>query len=116
MKIYVPSLVQFYLSILQDIFVSSEFKELQKQLERDRPITITHAGVLMERESVEIIAEVQTRESFQRDPFGKLKNYCRKAGYRLIDLFKDLDKDGSMNISLDELVYGLKVTITNTQL
>ena len=89
--------------------MSSDFKELQKQLEHDRPITITHAGVIMERESVEILAEVQARESFQRDPFGKLKTYCRQAGYRLIDLFKDLDKDGSMTISQSELVYGLKV-------
>ena len=95
--------------LLQDIFVSSDFKELQKTLERDRPITITHAGVLMERESAEILAEVQARETFQRDPFGKLKTYCKQAGYRMIDLFKDLDKDGSMTISQSELVYGLQV-------
>lgn len=63
----------------------------------------------MERDTVELMAEIQSRESFQRDPYGKLKNYCRKAGYRLIDLFKDLDKDGSMTISETELIYGLKV-------
>ena len=62
----------------------------------------------MERENYELL-EAEARESFQRDPYGKLRKYCKEAGYRLIDLFKDLDKDGSMSVSKEELTYGLKV-------
>ena len=91
--------------------MSPEFKELQQNLERERPFTVIHGGVLMEREDYEIILDSEGKESFQRDPFGKLRSYCRKAGYRLIDLFRDLDKDSSMTITKDELINGLKVVI-----
>ena len=95
--------------MFQDVVVSPEFKELQKTLERSRQFTVIHGGVLMEKEDYDIQAYTEARESFQRDPFGKLRTYCRKAGYRLIDLFRDLDKDSSMSISREELIYGLKV-------
>jgi hypothetical protein len=39
----------------------------------------------------------------------KLKEWVEGAGYRLIDLFKRFDKDGSMSISRDEFVKGIRV-------
>ena len=37
-----------------------------------------------------------------------LKEYVEKKKYRLVDLFRQLDKDGSMSVTRDELRDGLK--------
>jgi len=44
-----------------------------------------------------------------REPITILKQHITQQGLRLIDFFKQLDKDGSGSISRDEFVFGLKV-------
>ena len=44
-----------------------------------------------------------------RDPISILKEHITQHGLRLVDFFKQLDKDGSGSISRDEFVLGLKV-------
>ena len=51
------------------------------------------------------------QETFRRDPYEKLKKYIRSSGYRLMDLFRDFDKDGSNAISRDEFERGLRVNM-----
>ncbi|KAI0223954.1 hypothetical protein LSAT2_024968, partial [Lamellibrachia satsuma] len=43
-----------------------------------------------------------------RDPITILKEHITHQGLRLVDFFKQLDKDGSGSISRDEFVLGLK--------
>lgn len=52
----------------------------------------------------------ETMDTFRRDPYEKLKKYIRASGYRLMDLFRDFDKDGSNTISRDEFERGIKVS------
>ncbi|KAK2178108.1 hypothetical protein NP493_562g03016 [Ridgeia piscesae] len=54
-----------------------------------------------------------------REPITILKQHITQQGLRLIDFFKQLDKDGSGSISRDEFVFGLKelnVPLTTSQL
>ena len=59
--------------------------------------------------AIDIDRTEDVQETFRRNPYEKLRNYCKSAGYRLMDLFKDFDKDGSMTISRDEFERGLNV-------
>lgn len=43
-----------------------------------------------------------------------IRDIAKEAGYRMIDLFKDFDKDGNSYIEKDEFVMGIKVIFTRT--
>ena len=45
----------------------------------------------------------------KRNPLTILKEYIAQQNFRLVDLFKQLDKDGGGSISRDEFIDGLKV-------
>lgn len=45
----------------------------------------------------------------RRNPLSILKEYIAVKGLRLIDLFKQFDKDGSGSVSRVEFIQGLKV-------
>ncbi|WAR18831.1 LR74A-like protein [Mya arenaria] len=100
---------------LSEVFVSADFKTLQTRMETARMMVIIHAGVVSCRGS----DSDYILETFRRNPYEKLKKYVKSAGYRLVDLFRDLDKDGSCTISYDELEGGLKmanVKITQSEI
>ncbi|KAL4238467.1 Leucine Rich repeat [Mactra antiquata] len=102
---------------LSDILVSKDFKEEEKRLIRERILIIKHAGVLADRDAINIMHD--PTETFRRNPFEKLKKYVRDAGYRLVDLFRDLDKDQSNTVTKEEFTRGLKnagVEITSREI
>lgn len=66
-----------------------------------------HSGVVSDKEEGFLN---ETMDTFRRDPYEKLKKYIRASGYRLMDLFRDFDKDGSNTISRDEFERGIKVS------
>ena len=68
----------------------------------------TFSGVIMDKDDI-VEAEKEALETFRRNPYEKLKKYVKSSGYRLIDLFKDFDKDGSDTITKEEFIKGLEV-------
>lgn len=52
---------------------------------------------------------------FRRNPMSLLIEYCKEAGYRLVDLFNDFDRDGNQVISKEEFIMGIKVRNTSFQ-
>lgn len=102
---------------LADVFVSKDFRNVQKKLESERLLTIVHAGMVNDSEMQMYEREVQ--ETFRRNPYEKLKKHIRASGYRLMDLFKDFDKDGSNTITKEEFTRGLAlagVEITKSEI
>jgi Ca2+-binding EF-hand superfamily protein len=51
----------------------------------------------------------EVKQSERKDPFAILKDYITSKGYRLIDFFKQFDKDGSGAIDRKEFIAGVKV-------
>jgi Ca2+-binding EF-hand superfamily protein len=76
-------------------------------------INVAHnfVGVIMDKENIAEGADKEVLETFRRNPYEKLKKYVKSAGYRLIDLFKDFDKDGSETITTEEFTKGLEVCV-----
>ncbi|XP_053392658.1 leucine-rich repeat-containing protein 74B-like [Mercenaria mercenaria] len=104
---------------LSDIFVSKDFKAVQNKLESERAFTVIHAGVIMDKDEKKQGGEKEILETFRRNPYEKLKKYVKASGYRLIDLFKDFDKDGSDTITKEEFIRGLElagVEITKSEI
>lgn len=104
---------------LGNLRVSADFKKLQDKLQSERPLRIRHAGVMLESQHKEVEVEVDPWEAFKRDPMTKLKEWVEQAGYRLIDLLRRFDKNGSLSISREEFVHGIKGThiqITDEQI
>ncbi|XP_033736023.1 leucine-rich repeat-containing protein 74B-like [Pecten maximus] len=89
------------------VLVISEFIELQENLEAARAMTITHGGIVGEKYEMDYLTHDPLAE-FRRDPVNRLFEYAKDTGYRLIDLFKDFDKDKNNSISKDEFILGLK--------
>ncbi|WAR18833.1 CDPK1-like protein, partial [Mya arenaria] len=84
-------------------------------MEAERMMFIIHAGVVNCRGS----DSDYILETFRRHPFEKLRKYVQSAGYRLVDLFRDFDKDGSCTITFEEFERGLKmgnVKITESEI
>ena len=99
--------------IFQNVLVTEEFQELQDKLEKDRILTVTHGGIAGELYNIQSIT-FDPLHDFRKNPVGMLRDIAKEAGYRMIDLFKDFDKDGNSYISKDEFVMGIKVIFKNT--
>ena len=52
---------------------------------------------------------VQLKPKVRTHPIIKLRNYFEKHNIKLIDFFSQYDKDGSMNMSRQQFITGLKV-------
>ncbi|OWF38686.1 leucine-rich repeat-containing protein 74B-like [Mizuhopecten yessoensis] len=90
-----------------NVLVTTEFQKVQENLEASRSITITHGGIVGEKYEMDYLTHDPLAE-FRRDPINRLFEYAKDTGYRLIDLFKDFDKDKSNSISKDEFIIGIK--------
>ncbi|XP_060085740.1 leucine-rich repeat-containing protein 74B-like [Ylistrum balloti] len=90
-----------------NVLVTPEFTEVQENLEAARAMTITHGGIVGEKYEMDYLTHDPLAE-FRRNPVNRLFEYARDTGYRLIDLFKDFDKDKNNSISRDEFILGLK--------
>ena len=94
--------------MFQNVLVTEEFQELQDRLEKERILTVTHGGIAGEVYNITTIT-FDPLADFRKNPIGMLRNIAKDAGYRMIDLFNDFDKDGNQYISKDEFIYGIKV-------
>ena len=70
--------------------------------------TVIRGGVVGEIFDFSAVAYDPLAE-FRKDPVARLFQIAKDQGYRLMDLFKDFDKDGNHEISRDEFVAGIKV-------
>ena len=93
---------------VQNIRVNEEFKELEQKLKDERDLVVIHAGFKFES-SIPEVQKLEPDDWWVRDPMTKLKKYIKESGYRLIDLFRDFDKDGNNTISRDEFIAGVQV-------
>ncbi|KAL8564559.1 hypothetical protein ACOMHN_003317 [Nucella lapillus] len=94
-----------YLEML-NIRVNEEFKELEEKLKQERDMVVIHAGFKFEG-SLPEVQQIEPDDWWIRDPMTKLRKYIRESGYRIIDLFRDFDKDGNNTISREEFVQGV---------
>lgn len=99
-----------YCIFYKDVPVTIEFAELQDKLENSRDLRVIHGGIL--NDSSKKLKNIKEREHpFLQDPMRKLKQYVAKTGYRILDLFKSLDKDQSMSVSIHEFRDGIQVKL-----
>ena len=95
--------------------VSEEFDNIQTKVTESRNIQVIHAGVLLKRDIPVVKQEKLDQEAlFWNDPMTKLKRHAEQMGYRMIDIFKQFDKDNSWEITRAEFVEGVKVGTSNT--
>lgn len=73
-----------------------------------RTFNIVHAGYKRKAGPSEG-QKSETGDWWVRDPMTKLRNYMKENGYRLIDLFRDFDKDSNNTISREEFIIGVEV-------
>lgn len=97
--------------MFQDVLVTPAFKELQQSLEKDRILTVYFGNVVGEIFDFSSI-RFDPFCDFRRNPMSLLIEYCKEAGYRLVDLFNDFDRDGNQVISKEEFIMGIKVCNT----
>merc|ERR1712110_469160 len=90
-----------------NVRVTVEFVDLENKLKEGRDFVVLHAGIKYET-SVADLRRAEPDEWWVRDPMTKLRRYIKDSGYRLIDLFKDFDKDGNQLISRSEFYTGIK--------
>lgn len=62
-----------------------------------------------------LYTDVDPLEEFENDPMTKLKRYAEKNKLRLVDLFRQFDRDGSWSVDRDEFITGVRVSQTNSQ-
>lgn len=98
---------------MQDIFVNDEFLELKEKVEAQKGIVILHGH--LDNTEVKNVNDVKRHHvkrqllgRLSQDPMSKLKSYMELRGLRLIDLFRQLDKNQSATLTPDELRTGLK--------
>ena len=48
-------------------------------------------------------------DEFENDPMTKLKRYAEKNKLRLVDLFRQFDKDNSWSVDREEFINGVRV-------
>ncbi|XP_076442752.1 uncharacterized protein LOC143281427 [Babylonia areolata] len=95
-----------YLELL-NIRVNEKFKELETKLKEERDLVVIHAGFKFESSAPEI-QKIEPDDWWIRDPMTKLRKYIRESGYRIIDLFRDFDKDCNNTITREEFVMGVQ--------
>ncbi|XP_041351083.1 leucine-rich repeat-containing protein 74A-like [Gigantopelta aegis] len=97
-----------YLELLY-VWVKDNFLDAKSRLEKEREIAIVHGGLLPEENKLKMKIGGGVDKWFVQDAMGCLKQHIKANNYRLLDLFKDFDKDGNMQISRDEFFKGIQV-------
>ena len=68
-----------------------------------------HGGLLPEENKMKVTLGRADDKWFVQNAMGCLKRHIKVNNYRLLDLFKEFDKDGNMQISRDEFYKGIEV-------
>ena len=93
--------------------VPLEFEELQERLLKERKIKVIRGKVIAKRRTFKVRLPPPKFEdlsaAYERDPITKLRKYCTRRQIRMLDLFKQFDKDNSWSVSIEELQVGIKV-------
>ena len=84
----------------QDITVDKFFLEELEEFQKSFPNVHIKTG----SDSLKLKPKVKLH------PIIKLRNYIDKHHLKLAEFFNKFDKDGSMNVTKDEFIMGLKVT------
>ncbi|CAH1791139.1 unnamed protein product [Owenia fusiformis] len=92
---------------MTSIFVSEDFEEKQKELQKERAITVIHGGTTENKMDLSFFNNVS--KAITKDPMGFLRDYCASRGYRLVDMFREFDKDQSMQVSREEFIRGVQM-------
>ena len=58
-----------------------------------------------------LYTDVDPLDEFENDPMTKLKRYAEKNKLRLVDLFRQFDRDGSWSVDRDEFITGVRVRL-----
>ncbi|PVD26454.1 hypothetical protein C0Q70_14131 [Pomacea canaliculata] len=90
-----------------EMSVSETFRKLELRMKDARTFNIVHAGYKRKAGPSEG-QKSETGDWWVRDPMTKLRNYMKENGYRLIDLFRDFDKDSNNTISREEFIIGVE--------
>ena len=62
----------------------------------------------------QLYSDMDPLDEFENDPMTKLKRYAERNKLRLVDLFRQFDKDGSWSVDRDEFIAGVRVSQTTT--
>ncbi|XP_067681815.1 leucine-rich repeat-containing protein 74A-like [Haliotis asinina] len=96
-----------YLELL-NVWVMDSFIDLKDKLERERNLIVVYGGLKKKLLKLTTLRGVEWERWLANNPMTKIKNYIRDTGYRLIDLFRDFDKDGNMSITKQEFHIGIQ--------
>lgn len=89
--------------------VTEEFDQMHKQIQETRSLCVHHAGVLRPEVKMTPAPPVDHEALFWSDPMTKLKKFAEVSGLRLVDLFRQFDKDNSWSINKEEFTAGVRV-------
>ncbi|XP_067942893.1 leucine-rich repeat-containing protein 74A-like [Watersipora subatra] len=92
---------------LSDVYVNLDFMDMKHRLIGERDIVIIHGSMEAEFKRTNKAAKKEYLKALLlKNPITKIKDFMTENGLRLIDFFKQLDKDNSNSLSYDELKRG----------
>ncbi|XP_052273709.1 leucine-rich repeat-containing protein 74B-like [Dreissena polymorpha] len=101
-----------------NLTVKPKFETLAVSLKENRNMTIRYGGVMLDVTSFKS-AKQDLWAAHVNDPMTKLTEWLDKAGYRLVDLLLTFDRDGSLNLDLEELkagIHGAGIDMTDLEI
>ena len=98
-----------YLLDLTGVTVDEDFDTMEKAMQKVRGFQVLHGGVLFRTKHVIIPESEDLEAKYESDPMTKLKRFAEIHKLRLVDLFKQFDRDGSWSVSREEFRIGVQV-------
>ena len=91
---------------MKGVVIDDDFDALHMSIQDTRPFKVVHGGLMSKKRRIKI---GYGRPCNSNDSMSKLREYASKAGLRLVDLFKQFDKDKSWTVDREEFRQGIKV-------
>ncbi|XP_013406253.1 leucine-rich repeat-containing protein 74B-like [Lingula anatina] len=98
---------------LSGVFVDKEFDALEKEMIENRGLTVIHAGVIGNYVITGKYAKKAGADDLTKDPVFLLRQHCEKKDIRMVDLFRNFDKNGDYKVTKEEFKKGIKVAGIN---